>query len=51
MLEQAKQEGVAKARVHILLDGRDVGETSALDYVDPFEAFLNQLRSPDFDVA
>lgn len=51
MLEQAKQEGVAKARVHILLDGRDVGETSALDYVDPFEAYLNQLRSPEFDVA
>lgn len=51
MLEQAKAEGVAKARIHILLDGRDVGETSALDYVDPFEAYLNSLRSPEFDVA
>lgn len=51
MLEQAKQEGVAKVRIHILLDGRDVGETSALDYVDPFEAYLDALRSPEFDVA
>jgi len=51
MLEQAKKEGVSKVRIHILLDGRDVGETSALDYVDPFEAYLEQLRGPGFDVA
>ncbi|MCQ8128916.1 2,3-bisphosphoglycerate-independent phosphoglycerate mutase, partial [Methylomonas rivi] len=51
MLEQAKAEGVAKARIHILLDGRDVGETSALDYVDPFEAYLDGLRGAEFDVA
>ena len=50
MLKEAKREGVKKARVHILLDGRDVGETSALDYVRPFEEFLDSLRSPDFDV-
>jgi 2,3-bisphosphoglycerate-independent phosphoglycerate mutase len=51
MIEQAKREGVAKVRLHILLDGRDVGETSALEYVDPFEAYLDDLRSADFDVA
>jgi len=51
MIEQARQEGVTKVRLHILLDGRDVGETSALDYVDPFEAYLDGLRSADFDVA
>ncbi|OAH96118.1 2,3-bisphosphoglycerate-independent phosphoglycerate mutase [Methylomonas methanica] len=51
MIERAKQEGVAKVRIHILLDGRDVGETSALDYVDPFEAYLDGLRSAEFDVA
>lgn len=51
MLTQAKSEGVAKVRVHILLDGRDVGETSALEYVDPFEAFLTTLRDAKFDVA
>ncbi|MBQ2768299.1 MAG: 2,3-bisphosphoglycerate-independent phosphoglycerate mutase [Clostridia bacterium] len=50
MLRQAKAEGVAKVRVHILLDGRDVGETSALDYVEPFEAFLSELRDGSFDI-
>ncbi|MCU0734790.1 MAG: 2,3-bisphosphoglycerate-independent phosphoglycerate mutase, partial [Methylotetracoccus sp.] len=51
MLVRAKTEGVARVRIHILLDGRDVGETSALDYVDPFEDFLTGLRGPGFDVA
>ena len=50
MIERAKADGVKTVRVHILLDGRDVGETSALDYVRPFEAFLDALRTPDFDV-
>ena len=50
MLKEAKAEGVNKVRIHILLDGRDVGETSALDYVLPFEEFLSALRAPDFDV-
>ena len=51
LINRAKEEGVKKVRVHILLDGRDVGETSALDYVLPFEEFLNSLRSDDFDIA
>ena len=50
MLKQAKAEGVSRVRVHILLDGRDVGETSALDYIRPFEAFLAELRDESFDV-
>ncbi|MBQ1230052.1 MAG: 2,3-bisphosphoglycerate-independent phosphoglycerate mutase [Clostridia bacterium] len=50
MLKQAKAEGVSRVRVHILLDGRDVGETSALDYILPFEAFLAELRDESFDV-
>lgn len=50
MMTEAKKEGVKKVRVHILLDGRDVGETSALDYVRPFEEFMNSLRNDDFDV-
>ena len=49
MIEQAKDEKVARVRVHILLDGRDVGETSALEYINPFEEFLDKLRSPSFD--
>ncbi len=50
MIVRAKEEGIAKVRVHILLDGRDVGETSALDYILPFEAFLSDLRDDSFDI-
>ena len=49
MIKQAKAEGVATVRVHILLDGRDVGETSALEYINPFEAFLADLNDASFD--
>jgi 2,3-bisphosphoglycerate-independent phosphoglycerate mutase len=49
MIKQAKKEGVKKARIHVLFDGRDVGETSALEYVDPFEAFLKELSDNSFD--
>ena len=51
LIEAAKRDGVAKVRVHILLDGRDVGETSALDYVCPFEEYLSDLRDDSFDIA
>ncbi len=50
MIVRAKDEGINKVRVHILIDGRDVGETSALDYILPFEAFLEELRCADFDI-
>jgi 2,3-bisphosphoglycerate-independent phosphoglycerate mutase len=49
MIRQAKKEGVRRIRVHVLFDGRDVGETSALDYVDPFEAFLKEESTGDLD--
>ncbi|MFA5205689.1 MAG: 2,3-bisphosphoglycerate-independent phosphoglycerate mutase [Lentisphaeria bacterium] len=49
MIVQAKKDGVKKVRIHVLLDGRDVGETSALEYVDPFEAFLKDLNGGGFD--
>lgn len=51
LISKAKAEGVKKVRIHILLDGRDVGETSALDYVRPFEEYIAGLRAPDFDIA
>ncbi len=50
MLAQAKTEGVSRVRIHILLDGRDVGETSALDYINPFEAYLSDLRDANYDI-
>jgi 2,3-bisphosphoglycerate-independent phosphoglycerate mutase len=46
---RAKEEGVHTVRIHALLDGRDVPETSALDYVEPFEAFLAGLNDAQFD--
>jgi 2,3-bisphosphoglycerate-independent phosphoglycerate mutase len=49
MIVQAKKDGVKKVRVHTLFDGRDVGETSALEYVDPFEEFLKGLNDGVFD--
>ncbi len=51
LIEGAKSTGVARVRIHILIDGRDVGETSALEYICPFEDYLATLRTPDFDVA
>ena len=50
MILQAKAEGVSRVRIHILIDGRDVGETSALEYIDPFEAFIAELRDASFDI-
>ena len=50
MILRAKAEGQKRVRIHILLDGRDVPETSALDYVEPFEQFLTQVGGADFDV-
>jgi len=47
MIKEAKSEGVKKVRIHVLFDGRDVGETSALEYIDPFEDFLKELNAGD----
>ncbi len=45
MLKQAAHQGVKKGRVHILLDGRDVSEQSALIYVERLEAVLAQINA------
>ena len=49
MVVQAKAEGVPTVRIHALLDGRDVPETSALEYVVPFETFLKEVSGDGFD--
>lgn len=51
MIRRAKKEEIGKVRVHILLDGRDVGETTALEYVEPFESFLSELNETGVDYA
>ena len=49
LIEAACGAGATRVRVHVLLDGRDVGETSALDYVLPFEQFLDSVRARGCD--
>ena len=52
MLAEAKKQGVKQAFVHILLDGRDVPPTSALEYVNRLENFLAALKEgSDIDFA
>ena len=51
LLRQAKAEGVKRAYCHILLDGRDVPATSALEYVDMLERVLSELSADGSDYA
>lgn len=41
LIDKCAESGIKKVRVHTILDGRDVGERSALDYVVPTD---NRLR-------
>ena len=49
MLRHAHDEGVRRVYCHILLDGRDVPATSALDYVRQLEDVLRELRADGAD--
>ena len=49
MLKEAKQEGIRRVRCHILLDGRDVPATSALEYVGQLEEVLASLNGDGYD--
>ncbi|PWM45878.1 MAG: 2,3-bisphosphoglycerate-independent phosphoglycerate mutase [Clostridiales bacterium] len=50
MMKAAKADGVKKCRIHILLDGRDVPATSAMQYVDALEGEISALVGNDFDI-
>lgn len=43
MLRRAAKDGVERARVHVLLDGRDVGERTAEIYIERLEAVLAEI--------
>ncbi|NOX65788.1 MAG: 2,3-bisphosphoglycerate-independent phosphoglycerate mutase [Chlorobi bacterium] len=43
MVKECAIRKVSKVRLHILLDGRDVGEKSALNYVRPTEELLKSI--------
>ncbi len=49
MIERASADKINRVRIHILLDGRDVGETSALDYIDRLESVLEKQRAKGYD--
>jgi 2,3-bisphosphoglycerate-independent phosphoglycerate mutase len=54
LLGEAAAQGVHRARVHILLDGRDVPARSALTYLDRTEevlAELNRAHGVDYRIA
>lgn len=44
MLRRLNDEGVKKVRLHALLDGRDVPERSALDYISMTEKVLSEIN-------
>lgn len=49
LLDQCAKEKVQKVRIHALLDGRDVGPKSALDYVIPLEEKLAEISETGLD--
>lgn len=49
LLDQCDKEGTTKVRVHGLLDGRDVGQRSALQYFEPLEKRLAEISDGDND--
>lgn len=54
MLEQAATEGVTRARIHVLLDGRDTPARSAIGYLEETEdvlARLNDEHGVDYRIA
>jgi len=52
MINTCADQGVKKLRIHPLIDGRDVGERSALDYILPTEQLLEKIsKEKGFDYA
>ncbi len=45
LLDRAAEDGIKRVRVHGLLDGRDVGERSALSFFEPLENRLKELST------
>jgi len=54
LIDRCAEQGLPRVRVHPLLDGRDVGERSALDYVVPTREKLeaiSETRDLDYCIA
>ncbi len=50
MLRRAKAEKVSRIRIHVLFDGRDVGEKSAEIYTKRLQEVIDELSDASFDV-
>lgn len=48
LIDKANETGIEKARFHILLDGRDVYERSALTYIETLENKLKSINSTPY---
>ena len=54
LINKCSQQGVSRVRVHTLLDGRDVGEKTALNYINPTEELLKKIsteKTYDYKIA
>jgi len=51
LLARALEEGVARVRLHVLTDGRDVAGRSALTWIEPLEAAMADHRASGRDWA
>jgi 2,3-bisphosphoglycerate-independent phosphoglycerate mutase len=54
LLRRCDEEEVCTVRIHVLLDGRDVPRTSALEHVDALESLLlaiNETKQRDYRIA
>ncbi len=49
MISEANKINITKIRLHILLDGRDVGERTALHYINDIETHLSQFNINKYD--
>ena len=49
LIKRCKLEGIKKVRIHALLDGRDVGATSAHIYINRIEKHMESLNDESFD--
>ena len=53
IIRHAFQSGIRRCYLHALLDGRDAGAQSALDFTEPFEKLFSELKGqrPGIDYA
>lgn len=51
MLAQAFKQGIARVRLHILTDGRDVPPQSEPKYIQRIEQFIQQIGAQDYKIA